>query len=117
MKDDTLYLVHMVEHARKVRDRVSRLDRSGFDADEDVRLALTHLIQVIGEAARLVTPTTRAKHPALPWTLVTGMRHRIVHDYVHINYDVVWQTAITSIPALLAELEPTIGPIIDGRKP
>jgi uncharacterized protein with HEPN domain len=108
MKDDLLYLIHMVEHAAKVRQRVEGLLRSDFDHDENLRLALAHLIQIIGEAARQVSQESRHDTPQVPWQLVTGMRHRIVHDYVNINYDIVWETATRSIPQLLALLEPYV---------
>jgi len=53
--DDGLYLGHMEDLARKVMARTERLTRAGFDADENLRLALTHLLQTIGEAAGRVS--------------------------------------------------------------
>jgi uncharacterized protein with HEPN domain len=54
-------------------------------------LALTHLVQVIGEAARKVSPATRQRLPIIPWTVVIGVRHVIVHDYLGVDEDIVWQ--------------------------
>ena len=50
-RDDDVYLGHMDDLARKVMVRTEGLTRSAFDADENLRLALTHLLQTIGEAA------------------------------------------------------------------
>lgn len=49
--DDLVYVGQMFDLGRKIDDRARSLDRAGFDADENVRLALTHLIQTLGEAA------------------------------------------------------------------
>ncbi len=67
-------------------------------------MALTHLIQTIGEAARLVSPAGRASVPALPWNAITGMRHHLVHDYLNVDLDIVWQTATTRMDELINAL-------------
>ena len=43
------------------------------------------------------------------------MRHRIVHEYLRVDYDVVWDTASMSVPELLTALEPVVGPLIDQQ--
>ena len=102
--DDRLYPGHMPDAARKSVARAERLDRAGFDADEDVRLALIHLIQTSGEAARRVSPDERERHPEIPWRQAIGMRHKIVHDYFAVDEDVVWQVATTDLPPIAEAL-------------
>jgi uncharacterized protein with HEPN domain len=106
-KDDKVYLTHMLELAQRVRDKVSGVTREQFDADDNLQLAVTHLIQTIGEAARMVSPAGRAAVPALPWNAITGMRHHIVHDYLNVDVDIVWQTATTRMEELIAALRGT----------
>jgi uncharacterized protein with HEPN domain len=112
MKDDRLYLLHMLETSRRIEQKVAGLSRSQFDSDDNLQLALTHLIQTIGEAARLVGDSTRSTLPNIPWPAITGMRHRIVHDYTRIDLDVVWLVATQKIPELILLLAPTVDPII-----
>jgi uncharacterized protein with HEPN domain len=90
MKDERLYLVHMLEISRRIAAKTSGLTRAQFDANEDLQLALVHLIQTVGEAARLVSDPTRDSLPSVPWKSITGMRHRLVHDYSTVNLDVVF---------------------------
>jgi uncharacterized protein with HEPN domain len=116
MKDDRLYLVDMLEIARRVEHRMAKLDRAGFDSNEDAQLAMTHLLQMIGEAARCVSETSRQQFPSIDWRLITGMRHRIVHDYTNVNVAIVWETAKDDIPALIAQLAPVVDPIIAEAK-
>jgi uncharacterized protein with HEPN domain len=81
-----------------------------YDNDENLRLAVTHLIQVIGEAAGRVSQPTRLAYPDIPWREITGMRNRIVHDYLNIDEDVVWQVSIADLPPLIALLEKIVPP-------
>ncbi len=88
MKDDMVYLGHMLEYGSRAVDKVEELEWNDFDKDENLRLAVVHLIQIVGEAARHVSDETQKKHAGIPWSDIIGMRHRIVHDYVNIKFRV-----------------------------
>jgi uncharacterized protein with HEPN domain len=81
-----------------------------FDEDENLRLALAHLIQMIGEAARRVSPESQQKYSQIPWRDVIGMRHKIVHDYLDVDFAVVWEVATKDLPALISQLSPIVPP-------
>src|SRR3972149_9709614 len=98
-KDDLVYVGPMLDTARAAVSRVQGLDRTAFDRDENLRLALVHLIQIIGEAAARVSDDFRSAHQEIPWRAIVGMRHRIVHDYIHVNFDIVWGVATGRLPA------------------
>lgn len=68
---------------------------------------MTHLLQIIGEAARRVSDEGRAAHPSIPWSAVVGMRHKVVHDYFGVDEDVVWNTARSELPSLITALSGT----------
>jgi uncharacterized protein with HEPN domain len=107
-KDDDLYLSHMLETARKAADKVRGMSRSIYDKDENLRLALAHLVQILGEAARHVTATTQATHPEIAWREIIGMRHKIVHDYMNLDEDVLWEVVTQDLQPLIAALEPLV---------
>jgi uncharacterized protein with HEPN domain len=104
-KDDAAYLRHMLEHARKIQDLLGDADRAAFDADETLRVTVTHWLQVIGEAAQHVSEPFQLAHVEIPWRAMVGMRNRIVHDYLGIDDEIVWQTAAFRIPELITQLE------------
>jgi len=81
----------MLDMARKAVAKVRDLPREAYDADENLRLALIHLVQVIGEAARQVSREFTVTHPEVPWENIIGMRHKVVHDYLGVDEDIVWQ--------------------------
>jgi uncharacterized protein with HEPN domain len=47
----------------------------------------------------------RQRHPEIEWARIARMRHRLVHDYAAINYDIVWETAVRDLPILVAQLD------------
>jgi uncharacterized protein with HEPN domain len=95
----------MFEVAHKVVGKTMHLDRTAFDADENLMYAVLHLIQIVGEAARSVSKEFAAAHPAIPWKEIVGMRMKIVHDYMEVNWDLVWGVAKLKLPPLVQELE------------
>ena len=102
---DFVYVGHMLDVARKAVGKVQGISRQDYDADENLRLALTHLIQTIGEAGRRVSREFCESHPDIRWADIIGMRHKVVHDYMNVDEDVVWDTVIKELPPLLAALQ------------
>ncbi len=76
--------------------------------DEDHMLlgfALVRAIEVVGEAANQVDKETRESIPTIRWREMIGMRNRIVHHYVSVDYDIVWTVATIHLPEMIKELE------------
>lgn len=107
-KDDLVYVGHMLDAARDAVSKIRSGDKTSFDSDDNLQLALTHLIQIIGEAARRVSGEFRQAHPEVPWTVIVGMRHRIVHDYIHVDFELVWEVSTRDLPTLIEQLEPIV---------
>jgi uncharacterized protein with HEPN domain len=103
--DDTVRLQHMLEAAEKAATLVQGKHRSDLDADETLVLALTRLLEIIGEAANGTSPSLRDKHPAIPWKQIIGARHHLIHGYFEVDLDIVWQILISDLPPLLSELK------------
>lgn len=104
-RDDRVYIGHMNDTANKAITFVAGLSREDFDNNEQLRLAITHLLQVIGEAARRVSQDFRDTHPEIPWKAIIGMRSKVVHDYLNVDEDVVWDTVKNDLAPLVLELE------------
>ncbi len=76
-----------------------------LDDDELLRLALTKLVEIVGEAAKQVTEPTRSRYAAVPWSAAARTRDRLVHHYFDIDLDILWATITEDLPALLAALD------------
>jgi uncharacterized protein with HEPN domain len=104
-KDELVYVGHMLDKAHEALSLVSGKTRQDYDRDTALRLALTHLIQVIGEAARRVSSQIRERYPEIPWDAIAGMRSKIVHDYMNVDEDIVWDSVTQELQPLIEELK------------
>ncbi len=109
---DDAYLLDMLLAARRVRQYTQGVTWERFQNDDLLQNAVMRLIQIIGEAARRVSPECQKAHPEIPWQQIVGMRHRLVHDYFHIDPERVWEVIEEDLPALIPLLEPLIPPDI-----
>ena len=105
-REDRIRLRHLTEAATKAVAYIAGKQRTDLDDDEILRLALTKLVEIVGEAAKNVSPDARAALPDVPWRAAARMRDRLVHHYFDINLDVLWTTITEDLPALLAALPP-----------
>lgn len=103
MRDDGERVADILEAAERIATRVAR-GRDTFDRDEDVRLAIVRLLEIVGEAATGLSAEFRAAHGGVPWSLIVGMRNRIVHAYFGVDHDVVWRTVSGDLPRLVQQL-------------
>jgi len=108
LRRDLVKCEDMRLHAERARKFVQERTFEEFQTDELVQSAVIRCVEVIGEAARLVSEKTRLRAPAIPWPLIVGMRHVLAHDYGVVNLDKVYDVVTRHLPLLIAELEPLI---------
>lgn len=106
--DDAVRLKHMLEAAQKAVRLVKGKQRADFDADETLILAITRLLEIVGEAANGVSAALREAHPHIAWKEIIGARHHLIHGYFDVDYDIVWQILTSDLPPLISELEKII---------
>jgi uncharacterized protein with HEPN domain len=111
--DDRLRLQHMLDYSREVVRFVEGERRESLDTDLKLARALTYSVGIIGEAASHISAEFQNSTPQIPWRKAIGMRNFLFHGYFVVNYDILWETATVSIPALLVELEKLTPPESD----
>ena len=77
--------------------------------DAQLALALTRLVEIIGEAAKNVSAETRATQPQIPWRAIAGTRDRLVHAYFDVDLEQLWQIVAVDLPPLAVALEGAVG--------
>ena len=102
--DDGVSMRQMLDHARKGCAMASGRCRTDLDSDYMLQLAMTRLVEIIGEAASRVSEPTRDKHPGIPWPQIVGMRNRLIHGYDTVDLNLLWDTVETDLPPLIASL-------------
>lgn len=105
LKDDKIRIQHILDAAREAVNFAKGHGRADLDTDRKLNLSLVRLLEIIGEAARGISPQFRDEQPELSWKSMAGMRDRLIHGYFDVNIDVVWQTVTEDLPPLITQLE------------
>jgi uncharacterized protein with HEPN domain len=79
--------------------------RAVFESNELIQNWMVRHLQIIGEAARALSPELRSRHPDVPWSEIVGMRTILVHRYFDVDADVVWAAIERDLPPLRSWLE------------
>jgi len=103
--DPQVRLQHMLEYAREAVTLMRDKTRADLDTDRALGLATLRCLEIVGEAAYHVPESVRQQHPSIPWLAIIGTRHRLVHGYDLVDYDIIWSTITEDLPSLIAELE------------
>ena len=93
-------LLQIIKRCNRIIDKISFITQDDFIKNEDVKEVICFNLFQIGELANGLSEEFVNEYNGIPWKQIIGMRHRIVHGYDTINLDIVWNTAVDSIPLL-----------------
>lgn len=102
-RGDEHRIADILDAAKKLSDRLTMPFETWVE-DEDLRLITERLVEIVGEAARAITPEGRAAWPTIDWTGLIGLRNVLVHAYHRVQPELLWQAATVDIPAIATEL-------------
>jgi uncharacterized protein with HEPN domain len=108
-------------YAERALEFLGSRSREEFLSDKMLQDAIVRCVEVVGEAARLVSEHTRGRAPEIPWPLITGMRNALAHDYGAVDLEKVYEVVTEDLPVLrdhlgrlIAALEKDVGWRDDG---
>jgi uncharacterized protein with HEPN domain len=78
--------------------------------------ACLYNIQVIGEAVSKLPEEVKKDNPDIPWTLIKGMRNRLIHDYIGTDLEVVWNIIVNELPSFAERLQQTYASLHNKKK-
>lgn len=86
-------------------EKYSGQGRSAFEQNELLQGWIIRNLQIIGEAARTLSPEIRDQASDVPWSKVIGMRNILVHDYFGLDLTIIWDALENDLPRLKQEIE------------
>ena len=107
--DPMVRLHHMLDYSRKAVAMIEGRTREDLDRDEMLCLALTRVVEVIGEAATRVSQAGQQRHGQIPWPEIIGLRNRLVHGYDSVDLNILWDIVQQDLPPLIEQLQAILG--------
>ncbi len=97
MKDDALYLKHILDAIAKIESYIA-VGREEFAAQSHWQDAVIRQLEIIGEATKRLSAGLRVQYPEVPWRQIAGLRDVLIHDYMGVDIAAVWQITQKDLP-------------------
>ncbi len=99
-REDKAILWDIFQAMERIILYTSKSDYSDFLSDIKTQDAVIRNIEILGEAAKLLSDEKKNDLPDIPWKDISGTRDVLIHDYFGVNIDIVWNIARDEIPEL-----------------
>lgn len=104
-KDTKEYLKHIYDECVFIISVSDDITYQEFFEDEVLKRAVVRSLEIIGEASKKLADEFRLQHNQIEWKNMAGMRDRLIHDYIGVNYTIVWDVMINKIPHIKTQVE------------
>ena len=105
MRDNTIYLRHMLDELEFIRQSTDGVTEEAFLANPLLQHGIVRAIEVLGEAVKNISDPFRDAHPEIPWRDIAGARDKFSHGYFEIELDLVWDIVQRDVPDLQQKIE------------
>ncbi len=95
IRDECLYILSVTDKG---------IIKEEFLYDETLKRAIVRSLEIIGEATKKIPADYKIKWNNVKWKEMAGMRDRLIHDYMGVNYSIVWDVIINKIPELCVQV-------------
>ena len=107
--DDKARLGHIYDAIVKIERYISGVEKTAFLQNDILQDAVMRQVEIIGEASSRISDEMQEKYPNLPWFEMRAIRNKIVHDYLEINTDIIWDTVQSDLPPLKNQIKNILG--------
>jgi len=105
MKPSINYCEHILAETEYLANASAGASRAAFLADETLKRAFVRSLEIIGEAVKQIPDDFRAGYPLVEWRKMAGTRDKLIHDYLGVDYELVWDIVQSKIPDLRRAME------------
>ncbi len=114
-RDDTVYLHHILDAISRIESYLQGVNEEDFQANPLVQDGVIRQLGIIGEAVRQLSRSVRESYPNVAWQDIAGMRNKLIHDYLGVDLEIVWQTAKEDLPELNKQIQAILAEINNGK--
>ena len=114
-KDDTVYLQHILECIRRIEEDIAE-GRERFMSSHTLQDAVLRNLQVIAESTQRLSQAVKATQPDIEWQKIAAFRNIVVHDYLGIDLETVWDITQRDVPELKNSVEAMLNASQGGDK-
>ncbi len=108
-KEPLEYLRHIQDECLFVLSVIgAETDKEELLSDETLKRAVVRSLEIIGEATKKIPVDFKLKWNSINWKNMAGMRDRLIHDYMGVNYSIVWDVVKNKIPELSFQVQEVI---------
>jgi uncharacterized protein with HEPN domain len=108
-KNPVEYLRHIHDECKFILNVTKQLtSKEELLLDETVKRAVVRSLEIIGEATKKIPADFKIRWNSINWKNMAGIRDRLIHDYMGINYSIVWDVIKNKIPQLTLEISEVI---------
>lgn len=107
-RDEILFLEEIYESIDLIGRYVSGLTEKEFEENIEKQDAVLRRIEIIGEAVKNLSNTTRAQYPDIPWKEMAGMRDVVIHQYFGVTIGMIWRVATSDLILLKEKMSAII---------
>ena len=100
MKDDRLYLIHISECIQRIEKYLGQGNKDDFLASDLLQDAVIRNLQTLAESAMRISEDIQKLHPEVDWLKIRGFRNILVHDYLGVDLDRIWNILEFDLPKL-----------------
>ena len=104
-KEPVEYLKHIADECSYLLSVSKNLSKDAFLNEETLKRAIVRSLEIIGEATKKVPADFKVRWNLIEWKNMAGMRDRLIHDYIGINYSIVWDVVKNKIPQLNSQIQ------------
>lgn len=101
-------LRHIADEISFVLDETNGKDKETVINDRVLSRAIIRSLEIVGEASNKLDPDFKSNHPEIEWRKIIDTRHKLIHDYFGVDYDIVWDVVTTKLPDLFDFIEQII---------
>jgi uncharacterized protein with HEPN domain len=95
----------IIKYSENIRMMIDGVSYDKFENDILIYYAVMKNVEIVGEAAYMLSAEFKEAHPQTPWKIVQGMRHYLVHGYANIDVHELYSTVVNDIPILRQQAE------------